>query len=187
MIQQFEFHKTNFEGVYLINPFYVTDNRGMFLKDYSKEIFQRNGIEHELKEVFYTYSEKGVIRAIHFQRIKEQPKLVRCVKGRIFDVVVDLRPDSKTYGQWQGFDLSDKNNQELLIPAHFGHGYYVIEPAIVSYKCAEKFWGEYDDGIIWNDPDINIVWPLDKNVDVILSDKDRNLQTFKEFSKQVQL
>lgn len=185
MIQQFEFHKTNFEGVYLIDPFCATDNRGAFVKDYSQEVFRKNGIEHELKEVFYTYSEKGVIRAIHFQRIKEQPKLVRCVKGSIFDVVVDLRPDSETYGQWQGFHLSDKNRQELLIPAHFGHGYYVIEPSIVAYKCAEKFFGEYDDGIIWNDPDLGILWPLEEGVDVILSDKDQNLQSFKEFSKLV--
>lgn len=90
MIQKFEFCNTDFEGAYLIKPFCATDIRGAFIKDYSKEVFEANGLEHNLAEVFYTVSHKGVIRALHFQRIREQAKLVRCIKGKVFDVIVDL-------------------------------------------------------------------------------------------------
>lgn len=182
MIKKFEINETKFEGVKLITPFIAEDERGAFIKDYSKELFENNQIDHELKEVFYTISHKGVVRAIHFQRVKEQAKLVRCISGKIFDVVVDLRKDSNTFGQWIGFELSGDNCCELLIPEHFGHGYLVLEDSIVSYKCAEKFYGEYDDGIRWNDAEINVKWPLELvDNNVILSDKDKNLQSFAEF------
>ncbi len=181
MIQKFNFKKATIDGVILIDPFIAYDERGSFLKDYSRETFKDNGIDHDLKEVFYTSSHKGVIRAIHFQREKQQAKLVRCVHGHIFDIICDLRKDSATFGQWIGFDLSDKNHQQILIPEGCGHGYLVIEPSIVSYKCAEKFYGEYDDGIMWNDERLGIDWPLHKVDQVILSEKDKNLQTFKEF------
>lgn len=185
MIQKFSFEESDLKGAYLIKPFIAFDERGYFIKDYSKEVFEENGIQHDLKEVFYTKSHKGVIRAIHFQRVKEQAKLVRCVSGKIFDVIVDLRKDSPTFGQWRGFYLSEDNNNQLYIPENFGHGYLVIEPSIVSYKCAEKFYGEYDDGIMWNDPEIAIEWPLELIMNnAILSDKDKNLQSFKEFIKK---
>ena len=93
MIQKFEFNKTEIEGLFLIQPFFAEDIRGCFTKDYSEELFHQNGITHELKEVFYTTSQKGVIRALHFQRVKQQPKLVRCISGHVYDVVVDLRKD----------------------------------------------------------------------------------------------
>lgn len=182
MIQKFSFQELDFKGSYLIKPFVVYDERGYFIKDYSKEVFEQNGIFNDLKEVFYTNSKKGVIRAIHFQRVKEQAKLVRCVSGKIYDVIVDLRKDSPTFGEWRGFYLSEENKEQLFIPEHFGHGYLVIEPSIVSYKCAEKFYSEYDDGIMWNDPSIGIDWPLELvNNEVILSDKDTKLQSFKQF------
>ena len=184
MVQKFSVENTEIEGLKLITPFVSTDERGYFIKDYSKEFLVSNNITHDIAEVFYTSSHKGVIRAIHFQREFTQPKLVRCVKGHIFDIVVDLRKGSVSYGKWQGFDLSEKNKKELLIPGYCGHGYLVLEESIVSYKCAEKFYGEYDDGIIWNDPDININWPLEKVDTLILSDKDKNLQTFKEFTEK---
>lgn len=185
MIKEFEFRKTSISGVMVILPFLAEDIRGNFIKDYSREIFDKNGITYNLKEVFYTNSYKGVIRAIHFQRQKQQPKLVRCLKGKVFDVVVDLRRKSQTFGQWLSFDLSEKNNHEILVPAGCGHGYLVIEDAIVSYKCAEKFYGEYDDGIIWNDMDLGIDWPTTL-VDgkVILSDKDKNLQSYQVFKQK---
>jgi dTDP-4-dehydrorhamnose 3,5-epimerase len=184
MIKKFIFENTKFEGLKLIKPFIAYDNRGSFIKDYSSELFQENGITHELKEVFYTVSHKGVIRALHFQRKKQQAKLVRCITGKIFDVVVDLRNDSSTFMQWEGFELSGENCYQLLIPGGFAHGYLVLEESIVSYKCDEKFFSEFDDGIKWNDPDINISWPLDK-VDnkLILAEKDMNLQSFAEFKK----
>lgn len=184
MIKPFEFKQTKIEGLIEINPFNANDVRGCFTKDYSKEIFEQNNIEYNLAEVFYTTSHKGVIRALHFQRVKQQPKLVRCIYGHVFDVVVDLRKDSKTFKQWLSFDLTGDNKKEILIPAGCAHGYLVLEHSIVSYKCAEKFYGEYDDGILWDDPDINVKWPLELvggKENVILAEKDKNLQSFAEF------
>lgn len=184
MIQKFSFQKLDLEGAYLIKPFCATDIRGSFIKDYSKEEFQKNNLKHDIKEVFYTTSKKGVIRAIHFQEVKPQPKLVRCLSGKIYDVIVDLRPDSKTFKKWLGFELSGENMDELYVPEGFGHGYLVLEDAIVSYKCSEKFYGEYDSGIKWDDEELNIDWPVDKvNHKVILSDKDMNLESLQEYIK----
>lgn len=184
MIKPFEFKQTKIEGLIEINPFNADDVRGCFTKDYSKDVFEQNNIEYNLAEVFYTTSHKGVIRALHFQRVKQQPKLVRCIYGHVFDVVVDLRKDSKTFKQWLSFDLTGDNKKEILIPAGCAHGYLVLEHSIVSYKCAEKFYGEYDDGILWDDLDINVKWPLELvggKENVILAEKDKNLQSFAEF------
>lgn len=103
-----------------------------------------------------------------------------------YDVVVDLRKDSPTYKMWLGFDLIGERHNEILVPAGCAHGYLVLEPSIVSYKCAEKFYDEYDDGIMWNDKDISVEWPLEKiggKEKLIIADKDKNLQTFKEFEE----
>lgn len=181
-MSKFEFTRTSIEGLLLIKPFVAVDNRGAFIKDYSEEIFETNGVPYILKEVFYTVSHKGVIRALHFQRVYEQAKLVRCISGLIFDVVVDLRKDSTTFMKWEGFELSSNNHHELLIPKGCAHGYLVLEESIVSYKCDEKYYSEFDDGIIWNDPDINVEWPLHLiDNEVIIADKDKNLQTFQQF------
>lgn len=184
MIKKFAFNETEIEGLIEVTPFNAEDIRGCFTKDYSKEVFEQNNIKYDLAEIFYTTSHKGVIRALHFQRVKQQPKLVRCIYGHVFDVVVDLRKDSKTFKKWLSFDLTGDNKKEILIPAGCAHGYLVLEHSIVSYKCAEKFYGEYDDGILWDDADINVKWPLElvggeKNI--ILADKDKNLQSFAEF------
>ncbi|CAI3665187.1 dTDP-4-dehydrorhamnose 3,5-epimerase [Clostridium neonatale] len=187
MIQKFEFKSTEIDGLIEITPFNAEDIRGCFTKDYSKEVFELNGIKHDLIEVFYTTSYKGVIRALHFQRVKQQAKLVRCIKGHVYDVVVDLRKDSPTFKKWIGFDLIGEKHNEILVPEGCAHGYLVLEDSIVSYKCGEKFYGEYDDGIMWNDEDINVEWPLDRiggEKNMIIADKDKNLQTFKEFMKQ---
>ena len=184
MIQTFKFQKTEIEGLIEITPFNADDIRGCFTKDYSREVFEANGIPYELAEVFYTTSHKGVIRALHFQNIKQQPKLVRCICGHVWDVVVDLRKDSPTFKKWIAFDLIGEKHNEILVPAGCAHGYLVLEPSIVSYKCSEKFYGEYDDGIMWNDPDINIQWPLELiggEENLILADKDKNLQSFANY------
>ena len=184
MIQKFEFHPTEIEGLVEITPFDADDIRGCFTKDYSKEVFEANGIYHDLKEVFYTTSFKGVIRALHFQREIQQAKLVRCVSGHVYDVVVDLRKDSPTFKKWLGFDLIGEKHNEILVPGGCAHGYLVLEDSIVSYKCGEKFYGEYDDGIMWNDSDINVTWPIEKIgglENLILADKDKNLQSFAQF------
>ena len=184
MIQKFEFHETNISGLIEVTPFNADDIRGCFTKDYSKEVFEANGIHHDLAEVFYTTSHRGVIRALHFQRVKQQPKLVRCIWGHVWDVVVDLRKDSPTFKQWLAFDLIGERHNEILVPAGCAHGYLVLEDSIVSYKCGEKFYGEFDDGILWGHPDINVAWPLELvggSEQIILADKDKNLQTFREF------
>lgn len=184
MVQMFDFKETEISGLYEITPFNADDVRGCFTKDYSKEVFHNNGIDYNLEEVFYTTSFKGVIRAMHFQREKQQAKLVRCIMGHVYDVVVDLRKDSPTFMKWIGFDLIGEEHNEILVPEGCAHGYLVLEDSIVSYKCSEKFYGEFDDGIMWNDKDINIQWPLEKiggKENVILADKDKNLQSFKEF------
>lgn len=188
MIQKFEFHNTKISGLIDIVPFNADDIRGCFTKDFSKEVFETNGVEHDLKEVFYTTSHKGVIRALHFQREKQQPKLVRCIYGHVWDVVVDLRRDSPTFKQWLSFDLTGENHREILVPAGCAHGYLVLEEhSIVSYKCAEKFYAEFDDGIRWDDSDIGIEWPLELvggRKKIILAEKDLNLKSFANFLKQ---
>ena len=187
MIQKFEFQKTKISELIEITPFNADDIRGCFTKDYSKEIFEQNGIHYDLAEIFYTTSHKGVIRALHFQRVKQQPKLVRCIYGHVYDVVVDLRKGSSTFKEWLGFDLIGEKHNEILVPAGCAHGYLVLEPSIVSYKCSEKFYGEYDGGIKWNDPDINVNWPLEKiggREKLILADKDKNLPSWAEFEKE---
>ena len=187
MIQKFEFKETAIKGLIEVTPFNADDVRGCFTKDYSKEVFEANGIKHDLQEVFYTTSHKGVIRALHFQREKQQPKLVRCITGHVYDVVVDMRENSPTFKQWLGFDLIGEKHNEILVPAGCAHGYLVLEPSIVSYKCSEKFYGEFDGGIKWDDPDINVNWPLEKiggRENLILADKDKELPAFKEFVEQ---
>lgn len=184
MISKFAFKETEISGLVEVTPFNADDVRGCFTKDYSKEVFEANGIHHDLSEVFYTTSHKGVVRALHFQRVKQQPKLVRCIWGHVWDVVVDLRKNSPTFKKWLAFDLVGEKHNEILIPAGCAHGYLVLEESIVSYKCGEKFYGEYDDGILWNDPEIAVAWPIDKvggAENIILADKDKNLQTFAEF------
>lgn len=187
MNTKFNFHETEIPGLIEVTPFNAEDIRGCFTKDYSKEVFEANGIHHDIAEIFYTTSHKGVIRALHFQRVKQQPKLVRCIYGHVYDVVVDMRKDSPTFKKWLGFDLVGTQHNEILVPAGCAHGYLVLENSIVSYKCSEKFYGEYDGGIRWNDPDIAVKWPLEKiggEENLILADKDKNLPFFKEFVKE---
>lgn len=187
MNTRFTFQETQLKDALLITPFCAEDERGAFIKDYAREVFEKNGLRHELAEVFYTVSHRGVVRGMHFQRERQQAKLVRCIAGRVYDVIVDLRPDSPTFLQWQGFWLDSSNMQMLYVPEHFAHGYLVTEDSVVSYKCSERFYGEYDDGIHYLDPDFGIDWPFeliggaDK---VILSQKDAGLQSFAEYQKK---
>lgn len=187
MIQKFEFQELDLKGAWLIKPFYATDHRGGLIKDYNADVFREHGIAHDLKEVFYTVSKKGVIRATHFQLEKQQAKLVRCISGHVYDVIVDLRPDSPTFGQWRGFHLTGENTNMLLVPEQFGHGYLVLEDSVVSYKCAEVFYGPGDSGIAYDDPDIGIQWPFDGiggKENLIISDKDLHLMSLKDYLRQ---
>ena len=185
-MQKFEFSELGLKGAYLIKPFFASDERGGLIKDYNIDLFKENGIDYSIKEVFYTVSKKGVIRAIHFQLGKTQPKLVRCISGHVYDVIVDLRCESPTYGQWRGFHLTGENMNELLIPANFGHGYLVIEESVVSYKCAEAFYKEGDSGIMYNDPLIGIKWPFELiggTNNLIISNKDLHLMNLEDYQR----
>lgn len=184
MNQKWSFHETKIPSLIEVTAFNADDIRGCFTKDYSKEVFEANGIHYDLAEVFYATNHKGVIRGLHFQRVKQQPKLVRCIWGHVWDVVVDLRKDSPAFKKWLAIDLVGGEHNEILIPAGCAHGYLALENSIVSYKCGEKFYGEYDSGIRWNDPELGVKWPLELiggKEKLILSDKDKNLQTFQRF------
>lgn len=187
MPQQFSFRELDLKGAYEITPFFAADDRGGLIKDYNLDVFRAAGLDYTLKETFYTLSKRGVIRATHFQLEKQQPKLVRCISGHVYDVIVDLRPGSQTYGQWRGFDLTGENTRSLLVPAGFGHGYLVLEDSVVSYKCAEGFYGPGDSGIRYDDADIGICWPFEKIggiENLIISEKDKNLMSFRDYDRR---
>ena len=187
-MQGFEFNPLEMKGAYCIKPFRAQDVRGEFIKDWSEEAFRANGIEHTLKETFYTVSKRAVIRALHFQLGRPQPKLVRCIKGHVYDVIADLRPTSPTFKRWQAFHLTGENALELLVPPFFGHGYLVVEESIVSYKCAEGFYPAGDAGIMWDDPDLAIDWQLDQiggKQNLIISERDKKLMSLGEYLERI--
>ncbi len=176
------FIKTKFEGAFLIEPKVFEDHRGFFLESYSKELFAKNGIKDDFVQDNHSLSvEKGVLRGLHFQLPPNaQSKLVRVVAGSVYDVIVDLREDSATFGQWEGFELSAKNKKMLYIPRGFAHAFCTLEENTeFVYKVDNLYAPESDSGIVWNDPILAIEWPLDRNP--ITSEKDNNLQNFKDF------
>ncbi|MFT3952090.1 MAG: dTDP-4-dehydrorhamnose 3,5-epimerase [Oscillospiraceae bacterium] len=184
MVQKFQFEPLGLDGAFLIDPFFAPDERGGFIKDFNVELFAANGIAHQPKEVFYTLSKRGVIRAVHFQLGRQQAKLVRCISGHVYDVIVDLRPASKTFGQWLGFHLTGENRKTLYVPEWFGHGYLVIEDSVVSYQCAEVFFGDGDSGIRYDDPELGIDWQLSQiggAENLIISEKDQKLMSFQAY------
>lgn len=188
MVQKWDFQELDLKGAYIIKPFFATDDRGGLIKDYNVDVFKEHGIEHELKETFYTISKRGVIRSTHFQLIKPQPKLMRCISGKVFYIIVDLRPESDTYGQYRSMFLSGDDITCVLCPAGFGQGYLVIEDSVMSYKASEVFCGEGDSGIAYNDSDIGIDWPFDLiggKENLIISEKDLNLMSFEEYRQIV--
>ncbi len=187
MIQKFQFQEMNLKGAYIIKPFYATDERGGLIKDYNIDTFKATGIDHELKETFYTLSKRCVIRAIHFQLEKPQPKLMRCISGRVWYVIVDLRPESETFGQYRSMTLSGDEPICILCPAGFGQGYLVLEDSVMSYKASEVFYGPGDSGIMYNDPEIGIQWPFEMiggKENLIISDKDLKLMSFEEYKNR---
>ena len=186
MIQKFDFQEMDLKGAYIIKPFYATDERGGLIKDYNIDTFKAAGIEYNLKETFYTISKRGVIRAIHFQVEKPQPKLMRCISGRVFYAIVDLRPESETFGQYRTMELNGENPICILCPAGFGQGYLVIEDSVMSYKASDVFYGPGDTGIMYDDADIKIEWPFDLiggKENMIISEKDLHLMSLKEYSE----
>lgn len=156
----FIFNKTDIEGVYIIEPKVFGDIRGYFMETYNKKEFDKAGLKYNFVQDNQSKSHKGVLRGLHFQTKHPQAKLVRVVSGEVFDVAVDLRKDSKTYGKWVGVILSEDNKKMFMIPRGFAHGFVVLsDSAEFTYKCDDFYHPEDDGGIMWNDPDINIKWP----------------------------
>ncbi len=170
----FDFKQLSIPDVILIEPRVLTDERGFFMETYKYSDFAKMGIREKFVQDNHSMSIKSVLRGLHYQENpKAQGKLVRCLKGRIFDVAVDIRSSSHSYTQWVGIELSEENHSMLYIPAGFAHGFLVLsQMAEVVYKCTEEYSPEHDSGIIWNDPKININWPIS---DPIISEKDKNL------------
>ena len=162
--------KTQLEGVLLIEPKVFQDARGFFLESYNKKKYMEHGIDVEFVQDNHSASTKNVLRGLHFQAVHQQTKLVRVIQGEIFDVAVDIRPGSPTFGKWVGYRLSKENRLQMYVPAGFAHGFCVTsDTAEVLYKCTDYYSPQDERGIIWNDPAIGIRWPTDNP---ILSPKD---------------
>lgn len=173
-MEKFIFNKTKLEGVYIIKPKVFGDDRGYFMEIYNKELFSEAGLNMGFVQDNESKSCKGVLRGLHFQKKHSQGKLVRVTRGEVFDVAVDLRVGSPTYRQWVGIILSGENKKQFYIPKGFAHGFLVLsDNAVFNYKCTDIYAPEYDGGVIWNDPDINIKWPLERIENIILSEKDK--------------
>ncbi|MCI7292087.1 MAG: dTDP-4-dehydrorhamnose 3,5-epimerase [Methanobrevibacter woesei] len=178
---QFKFTNTKIEGMFLVEPAVFEDNRGYFMETYNENDFKDAGYDLTFVQDNQSKSSKGVLRGLHLQVNYPQGKLVRVIKGEVFDVGVDLRKDSDTYGEWFGAILSDDNKKQLFIPEGFAHGFLVLsDEAEFVYKCTEFYHGEDEGGIKWDDSDIGIDWPLDDIDEIILSDKDKEWKTLKE-------
>ncbi|MFL0165534.1 dTDP-4-dehydrorhamnose 3,5-epimerase [Candidatus Clostridium helianthi] len=170
----FNFIETKISDVYVIEPKIFGDNRGYFMETYNRKHFEEAGLNMNFVQDNESRSTKGVLRGLHFQKRHSQGKLIRVSKGEVFDVAVDLRNGSKTHGKWEGIILSEENKKLFYIPEGFAHGFLVLsDEAIFNYKCTDFYAPEYEEGIKWNDPNINIEWPLDKVNNVILSEKDK--------------
>ena len=166
-------------GLHVIIPKVHGDNRGYFMETYSHRDMLQNGIDINFVQDNQSMSSKGVLRGLHFQKTFPQAKLVRVLKGEVFDVAVDLRKDSETYGQWVGVLLSEENHRQFMIPRGFAHGFVVVsDHAEFAYKCDEKYHPEDEGGILWNDPDVAVDWP--EVGEIILSEKDKKNPTLAE-------
>ena len=176
----FEFIKQRIEDVILIKPKVFGDNRGFFMESYKKSDFFENGITVEFNQDNHSKSKKGVLRGLHYQEAPfGQAKLVRCARGRIYDVAVDLRKDSKTFGQYVKVELSEENKNMLYIPEGFAHGFVVLsDEAELLYKASGEYAPQADRGVLWCDEDINISWDIDFKP--ILSEKDMKQPRLKE-------
>ena len=176
-----EIIKTPIEGLLVIEPKVYTDARGYFVETYNEERYRAAGIDAQFVQDNQSCSSYGVVRGLHFQRPPfTQAKLVCCTVGRVLDVAVDLRKNSKTYGQWYGVELSEDNKRQFFIPRGFAHGFSVLsEQAIFTYKCDNLYHPEADGGILLNDPDLGIDWQIPEELRII-SEKDKRHPLLKE-------
>lgn len=176
-----KFLPTEIEGLIIIKPNVFEDDRGHFFESYNKKVFKENGVDVDFVQDNQSLSNKGVLRGLHFQKPPfSQGKLIRVIKGIVYDVAVDLRSNSKTYGKHFALELSEYNKTMFFIPEGFAHGFLTLENnTIFSYKCTKLYNKESEDAIIWNDPELNIDWPIKTP---ILSTKDKEASLFKAFS-----
>lgn len=175
------------EGLKIITPEVFGDKRGYFMETYNYNDYKKAGIDVEFVQDNQSSSKKGVLRGLHYQINFPQDKLVRVVRGEVFDVAVDLRPDSETYGKWHGVYLSEENKKQFYIPKGFAHGFVVLsEIAEFAYKCSDFYHPNDEGGILWKDPEIAVEWPLPAGMtrdDLIISDKDQQWGMLTELRK----
>lgn len=182
----FSFQKLDIPDVILIEARAFPDDRGFFMETYKRSEFEKNGIPWSFVQDNYSRSTKrGVLRGLHYQKDpKAQGKLVLTIRGSIFDVAVDIRQGSPTYGRWVGVELSEENHRMLYVPAGFAHGFVVLSSeADVTYRVTEEYAPEVDRGILWNDPDLEIEWPIDSP---LLSPKDEAMPLLKDADNNFQ-
>jgi dTDP-4-dehydrorhamnose 3,5-epimerase len=180
---KFKFTGTEIDGVYIIEPTVFGDHRGYFMETYNYEEFKEAGLDMIFVQDNQSKSRKGVLRGLHFQKPNPQGKLVRVISGEVFDVAVDLRKNSKTYGKWAGVKLSSENKKQFYVPAGFAHGFVVLsEEAEFVYKCTDFYHPENEGSILWNDPEIGIEWPIEGIDEIVLSEKDKKAKSLKEMN-----
>lgn len=179
---KFKLIDTKIPDLYIIEPTVFRDERGYFMESYSKVDFESVGLNMKFVQDNESKSKKGVLRGLHFQTQHTQGKLVRVVQGKVYDVAVDLREGSPTFGEWESVVLTGENKRQFYIPEGFAHGFLVLsDEAIFTYKCTDSYAPSYDSGVLWNDPDINIQWPIDRIDQILLSEKDKEQQSLQEF------
>lgn len=179
---QFQFTETGIKGLVVVEPKVFGDNRGYFMETYNYNDFKAAGLDMVFVQDNQSKSKKGVLRGLHFQKKNPQGKLVRVVSGEVYDVAVDLRKDSDTYGKWYGVLLSAENKKQFYVPEGFAHGFVVMsETAEFVYKCTRFYDPSDEGGLMWNDPEIGIEWPIPENAELLLSEKDQHHQPLKEF------
>ncbi len=171
------------EGLKVVTPTVFGDNRGYFMETYNYNDYKEAGIDEVFVQDNQSSSRKGVLRGLHFQKEYPQGKLVRAVRGEVFDVAVDLRKDSPTFGQWYGVALSEENKKQFFIPKGFAHGFLVLSDyAEFAYKCTDFYHPNDEGGLIWNDAEIGIKWPIPEGMELIFSEKDQKWPTLKEYT-----
>lgn len=177
--------KTNIEGVKIITPKVFPDERGYFMETYQKNDFAEIGIDIEFVQDNQSASKKGVLRGLHFQKEFPQDKLVRVIRGAVFDVCVDLRKGSETFGKWVGVELTEENKKMFFVPKGFAHGFLVLSDyAEFTYKCSDFYHPNDEGGLAYNDPEIGVEWPIEPGLQLIMSDKDQKWGGISEYVKE---
>lgn len=180
----FVFTHTTIEGVLVVETACFNDRRGSFMETYRKDNFAEGGITCNFVQDNQSTSCGGVLRGLHYQKDYPQAKLVRVTQGEVFDVAVDLRRESKTFGKWEGVKLSSENQRQFFIPQGFAHGFLVLSDyAEFCYKCSNVYHPNDEGGLIWNDKNVGISWPTPKGMDIVLSDKDKKHPSLEQLLK----